>query len=379
MSNQLNTSQLLPIGTILNNTYRIETYLASGGFGNTYLVTDIKQVKCFAIKEFFYRDICNRDRNRKSVSITKTSDKELYTELRNKFKKEASLLMKLHNEHIVKVHKFFEENNTSYYVMDFINGQSLDSVLESGAIEETKVIDYMYQIFEALKPIHKKNVFHLDIKPANIMLDYKDDVILIDFGSSKNIDNSGNLTTNSRTGFCVTRSFSPIELSSPADDYSNIGPWTDIYELGATLYNLLTNYTPPTSDEIMTKGKSAFHFPTRITNATRDLIIQMMKPNRNDRPQNINEVRGIYQRFAGVEVVEVLHREGIASKIIDTPDSRSSYNSSSADDEYVYCDEEEGTNRYSKFCDKYEEWIAALISILSLLVASFFLVSTCTN
>ena len=294
MNNKLDTSQLLPVGTILHGTYRVDEYLASGGFGNTYLVTDIALEKQFAVKEFFYRDICNRDADSKSVSVGVTSNEAQYSALRAKFKKEAQRISRLDDRHIVKVQALFDENNTSYYVMDYIKGQSLANLLEqSGPIDESTALGYFNQMLDALEVVHAAKLLHLDIKPANIMIDSKGNVVLIDFGSSKNTDVDGEATTNSKTGFCLTRSFSPIELSSPDPDYSNIGAWTDIYELGATLFNILTNQTPPSSDAIMANEDGAFNFPPSINNHTRDLVMKMMTPGRKHRPQNIQTVKSL--------------------------------------------------------------------------------------
>lgn len=121
---------MLPIGTMLDNgLYRIEQHLASGGFGNTYIATNLTFNDKVAIKEFFMRGMTHRDDNG-SVCVSNAENQPLYLEQLEKFKKEAVRLRKLHNPHIVRVHDLFEANGTAYYVMDYVDGESLATRLQ---------------------------------------------------------------------------------------------------------------------------------------------------------------------------------------------------------------------------------------------------------
>ena len=116
---------MLKVGTILRGTYRIDSYLSSGGFGNTYVATNIEFDERVAIKEFFMKGVTQRDDNQTTVSVSNLENTNSFQEQKEKFKKEARRLRKLQNEHIVKVHDMFDENGTAYYVMDYVDGESL--------------------------------------------------------------------------------------------------------------------------------------------------------------------------------------------------------------------------------------------------------------
>ena len=122
-------NRLLQPGTMLRGgTYRVERQLSSGGFGNTYVVTNVNFEETFAMKEFYMKDINMRSGNTVTVSIP--DNKSTFDTQRNKFMKEAKRLRKLTNNHIVGVHDLFEENGTTYYIMDFIDGESLSARLK---------------------------------------------------------------------------------------------------------------------------------------------------------------------------------------------------------------------------------------------------------
>jgi len=158
------------------------------------------------------------------------------------------------------------------------------------------VIGYLQQIVSALELAHSKKIWHLDIKPENIMVDKYGHVYLIDFGASKHIEQNGTLTTS--LALAYTPGYCPPELAdltydsqdSIAQALKDIGPWTDIYALGATLYNLLTENIPPSSRRLYKDGRNAFSFPDNVSSSTRDLIVWMMKPDFEDRPKSVKQI-----------------------------------------------------------------------------------------
>ena len=288
MNNNINTASMLRVGAILDGKYRIERYLSSGGFGNTYVAINEfgEQV---AIKEFFLRGINQREANNTTVSVSNTENRAQFDQQRDKFKKEAMRLRGLLSPHIVKVQAFFEQNGTSYYVMDYIDGESLAERLRRTGqpLTEAEVLDILNQVLEALDEVHNSQppLYHLDLKPGNIMADRHGQVLLIDFGSSKQSDGHGGVTVTAAT---FTREYAPLELIEGRLD--KIGPWTDFYALGATIYRLLTNQTPPLYSDIQDEGTTAFHWPATVTQPMRDLTQWMMTPNRTHRPQSVAEV-----------------------------------------------------------------------------------------
>lgn len=184
---------LLAIGTTLaNGKYRIEKYLASGGFGNTYMAIDTAFDERVAIKELFIKGVCGRMDNATDISISLTENQRTFNAQREKFRKEARRLRKLENKHIVRVHDLFDENGTTYYVMDFIEGESLSTRLKRThqPMTEAEVLPILAQVLDALETVHNEGIWHLDLKPANIMVDDKDNVQLIDFGASKQLRNA---------------------------------------------------------------------------------------------------------------------------------------------------------------------------------------------
>ena len=130
MLESINNQSMLKVGTILHGTYRIDSYLSSGGFGNTYVATNIEFDERVAIKEFFMKGVTQRDDNQTTVSVSNLENTNSFQEQKEKFKKEARRLRKLRNEHIVKVHDMFDENGTAYYVMDYVDGENLSEWLK---------------------------------------------------------------------------------------------------------------------------------------------------------------------------------------------------------------------------------------------------------
>lgn len=302
MNDNINTASMLRVGAILDGKYRIERYLSSGGFGNTYVAINEfgEQV---AVKEFFLRGINQREANNTTVSVSNTENRAQFDQQRAKFKKEAMRLRGLLSPHIVKVQAFFEQNGTSYYVMDYIDGESLAERLRRTGqpLTEAEVLDILNQVLEALDEVHNSQppLYHLDLKPGNIMLDQQGQVLLIDFGSSKQSDGHGGVTVTAAT---FTREYAPLELIEGRLD--KIGPWTDFYALGATLYRLLTNQTPPLYSDIQDEGTTAFHWPATVTQPMRDLTQWMMTPNRNLRPQSVADIRHRLASFPSVGATE---------------------------------------------------------------------------
>ena len=279
---------LLPNTTLQGGKYRIERVLGQGGFGNTYIAINTVFDDHVAIKEFFMQGVNDRDETSGSVTIGVESNTQQFDEQKEKFKKEARRLWKLKNEHIVKVHDLFEENGTSYYVMDYIDGESLAERLKRTGkpMSEQDVKNLLPQILDALKEVHQNEMWHLDLKPGNIMVDKKGNAYLIDFGASKQIRANGSMTTS--TALCYTPGYAPNEQIGQM--YDRFGPWTDIYALGATIYNLLTNKKPPMAIDIEEDEEDAFDFPNTISDGMRKLVVWMMQPKRKERPQSVEEV-----------------------------------------------------------------------------------------
>lgn len=277
--------ELLP-GTVLQEgEYTIIQQLGAGGFGITYLAE--RGGKRLCIKEFFPQDYYTRGEDAKEARVMSERFSQDMKRYRIKFRKEALNIARFDVNNIVKIHDVFDENNTSYYVMDYIDGTTLyDSVCKCGTpLDEARALGYIRQAGEALKHIHQHGTVHLDIKPSNIMIRHSDDMaMVIDFGLSKHYDDKGNPTTTTPGGF--SRGYTPLEMYQSTAE-RKYGPATDIYSLGATLYALLTATTPPEASEVALSGCPAL--PNNISAATRNAIAKAMQPNPSNRPQSIDE------------------------------------------------------------------------------------------
>lgn len=202
-----------------------------------------------------------------------------------KFLKEAVNISKLNHPNIIKVLDVFEENGTAYYVMEYIQGGSLSDLIKGkGCFSEEETLCYTSKIASALQYIHAQKMNHLDIKPANVLLRPDGDIVLIDFGLSKNYDVTGEQTTSTPVGVSV--GYAPIEQSR-IGGVGSFSPATDIYSLGATMYKMLTGETPPEASAIIDDGLPPM--PSSISDNTNNVIIKAMEPRRKDRFQSMEE------------------------------------------------------------------------------------------
>ena len=244
--------QLREGSELQNGKYRILRVLGQGGFGITYLAEHTMLDKMVAIKEFFPRDFCGRN-NTSHLTLGSQNNAETMEKLKVRFLKEAKNIAKLDHPGIVKIYDIFEENNTAYYVMDYIEGENLSEMVKrQGPLSEAKAVEYIKKVGGALEYIHSRNMTHFDVKPANIVIRKKDDSpVLIDFGLSKQYDMHGDATSTLMQG--VSHGYSPIELYN-SSSVTSFSPQTDVYSLGATFYFLLTGTVPPAASEVLEKG-----------------------------------------------------------------------------------------------------------------------------
>lgn len=287
----------LPKGTILNGksyNYIIEKALGQGAFGITYLAKvkmqgelgSIDSNVSVAIKEFFMKDINGRE----GSLVTSGSNGGLFTDYRKKFAREAENLSKLKHPNIIKVLESFENNNTIYYAMEYIDGGSLDDyIAQSGAINEKETVDLIAQIGDALSFMHLNKMLHLDLKPANIMRRSKGELVLIDFGLSKQYDGTGEPESSTTVGR-GTPGYAPLEQANYQDGHGF--PVTmDIYALGATMYKMLTGERAPEASVILNEGFDALSDKMKnISSSIVNIVRKSMSPTMKKRFQSVNEM-----------------------------------------------------------------------------------------
>lgn len=246
----------LPRGFLLHNgKYRLTNVIGQGGFGITYkgvLRTEVRgdlgAIKTqipICVKEYFFKDYCYRDNDTYAVKIHSETGKTFFDKFKEKLIKEAKILSEVHHPHIVNVLEVFEENNTAYIVMQYIEGKSLKELVEEkGILPEEQALKYIHQIGEALQFVHNKQILHLDVKPSNILINKADNAFLIDFGVSKRFGIEQEET--STTLLTLSKGFASVEQYDD-EGIQNFTPHPDIYSLGATLYYLLTAKIPTES------------------------------------------------------------------------------------------------------------------------------------
>ena len=276
----------LQTGTLLHQgEYRILSVLGQGGFGITYLGLQQGLERRVAIKEFFMKDLCNRQEGDSQISVLSEGARQQVDRFRQKFLKEAKTLAALDNPHIIRIHNVFEENGTAYYVMEYIEDGSLkDLVNARGSLPEAEALGYIRQLADALGYLHRQKILHLDLKPANVLLKGGQTAVLIDFGISKRYDEEGSQTSSTPAG--ISRGYAPLEQYN-AGGVSRFQPCTDIYSLGATLYTLLTGKVPPAATDVNNDGLPAL--PPHISTSTARAIEKAMSPRPKDRPQSVEE------------------------------------------------------------------------------------------
>ena len=288
---------LQPGNTLQGGKYRIEKVLGQGSFGITYLASyattiegalgkmavDIK----VAIKEFFMSEVNQRNEQTHGVE---GSSSTIFTNYRIKFRKEAQNLASLHHPHIVQVTDVFDENNTTYYVMQYIEGMSLDSFITSkGRVSAEDTILIAAQIGQALSYMHQRHMLHLDLKPGNIMLDKQGQVHLIDFGLSKQYDSNGEPESSTSIGM-GTPGYAPIEQANRMGQGKQFQATIDVYAFGATVYKMLTGRRPDDASVILNEGfPFGFLQQLGVQQNMINAVQRAMAPQRNARFQTVTE------------------------------------------------------------------------------------------
>ena len=287
---------LQPNTTLQGGKYRITRVLGQGGFGITYLAEQVSLQRYVAIKEFFMPFDSIREDNGKRV-LCKRQDLflECYLKEKEDFKQIAEHLLAIKNDHIINVSDVFEENDTAYYVMEYIDGENLkDRMNHIGHSMTEEVVSLIIpQLLDALQSIHDEGICHLDLQPSNIMIDKAKRIKLIDFGFKISIDEMLEDKGIVIDHMCTVPAYFPPELLGR--QYQKIGPWTDFYLLGATLYNLLTNECPPHFGDLIDDKREDKHntlpMPSNLTPKMRKLILWLMKVSIDERPQSVQEIQ----------------------------------------------------------------------------------------
>ena len=238
-----NALHQLPVNTILNGRYLIGKVLGAGGFGITYIGYDLKLDGKVAVKEYYPSGAANR-----SMSLTVLPTTEVkgnpFEIGKDRFLKEAKTLSEFVGEgNIVALRDYFEENGTAYIVMEYLEGEDLSHYAkEHGVFGMDEAFDLLEPAMLALDKIHKRGLIHRDISPSNIMVLSDGRVKVLDFGSARLQNASGELSLS----IMLKPGYAPMEQYST---HGEQGSWTDVYAMSATIYKLITGKTPPASTD----------------------------------------------------------------------------------------------------------------------------------
>jgi serine/threonine-protein kinase len=280
------TMGILPLGTkLLNGVYEIDRVLGQGGFGITYQACDTRLNRAVALKEFFPEGCWRQGTTVVSAGRWTATT---YTNAKDKFLKEGQALGQFNHPGIVSVFYYFEENNTAYMVMEYLQGRSLASLLKArgGRMSESESLFYIEKIARALEVIHVAHFLHQDIKPDNVMLTEDDRVVLIDFGAAR--DFAAKNKDNKLFTAMLTPGYAPLEQYGQV---LKLGAFTDVYALGATLYHLLTGEVPASAVERAAgvSLKSIRELNPSVAVSVEKAVMQAMMMDATERVQSVSD------------------------------------------------------------------------------------------
>jgi serine/threonine protein kinase len=269
----------LEVGTLLHGKYRLERILGQGGFGITYLATDISLNRRVAIKELFPD---GSFRQAEKV-IPPQSQGSNFAETKQRFLEEARTLAQFNHTGIVKVFEVFEANNTAYIVMEALDGQTLGAIIARiGKLSEEYVRRIAQDVCAALEVVHQAGLLHRDIKPDNLYVTRDNRTVLIDFGSAR--------------GFQAGIALRHTQLVSPGyaapEQYASqakFGTYTDVYGLSATLYHALTGNQPPTASDRVISSSSQLQMPSTLSEPMQNALARGLALRIDERPQTVQE------------------------------------------------------------------------------------------
>ncbi|MBP3238616.1 MAG: protein kinase [Lachnospiraceae bacterium] len=276
-------------GTILGKRYIVGEAIGAGGFGIIYKAWDSKFENIVALKEFFPSRLIRRAQGKKEISLINEKSKEEFGYRKARFLAEARTMAQYGSNKIIpNVFEFFEENGTAYIVMELLIGTTLKEYLKSqqGKVDQDFALMVTEEIGYALKALHKDGVIHRDVAPDNIYICSGKELRLklLDFGAAKLVDK-----TDDVIDIVLKPGYSPYEQY---DSTNNIGPWTDVYALGATLYQMLTGVVP---EEASDRKKEDKVLPPHILDANipeslSNLVMKAISLEIHMRYKNVDEL-----------------------------------------------------------------------------------------
>ena len=275
----------LPPGYLLHQ-YRISKTLGGGGFSIVYLARDTRTKQLVVIKEYIPGQQATRRDGETVESLSADTATTFNTGLK-RFLDEASALSKINHPNIVRVIDFFRENNTVYMVMNYEQGKDLRWYIKrhDGRLSEKFIRTVFPQLLVGLRELHSHRLLHLDIKPANVYLRPGGSPLLIDFGAAQ----SQSVNERSRGPHTLTRGFAPYEQHTRG----HIGPWTDLYAFGATMWACMCGKAPPPAlkrAEKDTYKPAVRQFAGRYSRPLLEAVDWCLQMDQLQRPQKVDDL-----------------------------------------------------------------------------------------
>lgn len=278
-------------GSILNGKYMVGRILGQGGFGITYIGWDIALEKKVAIKEYYPSGQVSRTPGASTLSWYTSESAALARQTGlEMFLKEARKMSKVDDVFgIVRVRDLFQENQTAYIVMDYVEGETLKARLQkTGPMAWDQAMEIFRPAIRAMEQVHKAGLIHRDLSPDNLMLTPDGQVKILDLGAAKDLSiNSG------ASSMQVAKSgFSPFEQYSQR---GGSGPWTDVYAMAATVYYTLTGVLPPAAIDRVEEDTMDWSLVSTLPGRAREALRAAMAVSAKKRTQSMEELeRGLF-------------------------------------------------------------------------------------
>lgn len=289
-----NRSHALPKGYLIKG-YRIEKVIGGGGFSLVYLATRLDTLEQVAIKEYLPAALAMRVETGRVEPMSEQRGTS-YRQGIKRFFDEGAAISKVNHPNIVRVTNFFRANNTVYMVMVYEHGKDLRWYIKrhNGRLSERFLRTMLPPLLAGLDELHSNKLLHLDVKPANIFLRSGANPLLLDFGAAQ-----GPALGNEFGPNTLTPGFAPIEQHQKGV----LGPATDLYAVGASIYSCMTGRAPPTATERFAKDKykpAARTLARRYSQRLLEGVDWCMQMQAEARPQSVAELLA----HIGTEVAE---------------------------------------------------------------------------